>query len=125
MNMKAQLAILLVLVGCMSNVIFLELMIQEDPGAGNLITFSQFLVIALEGFVFTTKFLTVKPKVPFTAWITLVIMFFLVRSVKLIKRGILTLSSEQQYYCLTIMHITVPCSKLEFPLIFFILLLIQ
>ena len=79
--MKAQLAILLVLVGCMSNVIFLELMIQEDPGAGNLITFSQFLVIALEGFVFTTKFLTVKPKVPFTAWITLVIMFFLVRSV--------------------------------------------
>jgi len=78
MNMKAQLAILLVLVGCMSNVIFLELMIQEDPGAGNLITFSQFLVIALEGFVFTTKFLTVKPKVPFTAWITLVIMFFLV-----------------------------------------------
>jgi len=78
MNMKAQMAILMVLVGCMSNVIFLELMIQEDPGAGNLITFSQFLVIALEGFIFTTKFLTVKPKVPYTAWITLVIMFFLV-----------------------------------------------
>ena len=63
----------------MSNVIFLELMIQADPGAGNLITFSQFLVIALEGLVFTTRFLTVQPKVPYTAWITLVVMFFLVR----------------------------------------------
>jgi len=78
MNLKAQLAIVLVLVGCMSNVIFLELMIQADPGAGNLITFSQFLVIALEGLVFTTRFLTVQPKVPYTAWITLVVMFFLV-----------------------------------------------
>ena len=69
---------MLVLVGCMSNVIFLELMIKEDPGSGNLITFSQFCVIALEGLVVTTKFLTVTPKVPFTSWITLVIMFFLV-----------------------------------------------
>lgn len=78
MNLKAQLAIVLVLVGCMANVIFLELMIQTDPGAGNLITFSQFLVIALEGLIFTTRFLSVTPKVPFTAWITLVVMFFLV-----------------------------------------------
>ena len=78
MEFRAQLAIVLVLVGCMSNVIFLELMIKEDPGSGNLITFSQFCVIALEGLVFTTKFLTVPPKVPFTSWITLVIMFFLV-----------------------------------------------
>jgi len=78
MEWKAQVAILLVLVGCMSNVIFLELMIKEDPGSGNLITFSQFCVIALEGLVVTTKFLTVTPKVPFTSWITLVIMFFLV-----------------------------------------------
>jgi len=66
------------LLGCMSNVIFLELMIKEDPGSGNLITFSQFCVIAIEGLVFTTKFFTVTPKVPFTSWITLVIMFFLV-----------------------------------------------
>jgi len=78
MNVKAQLAILMVLIGCCSNVIFLELMIQQDPGAGNLVTFSQFLVIAIEGFVLTTKFLTVKPKVPFSSWIILVIMYFLV-----------------------------------------------
>lgn len=78
MEFKAQLAIFLVIVGCMANVIFLELMIKLDPGSGNLITFSQFCVIAIEGLVFTTKFLTITPKVPFTSWITLVIMFFLV-----------------------------------------------
>jgi len=78
MNFKAQLAILLVLVGCCSNVVFLELIVKEDPGAGNLVTFSQFLVIAIEGFVFTSKFLTVKPKVPFSSWIFMVVMFFLV-----------------------------------------------
>ena len=37
---------------------------RNDPGAGNIITFAQFLVVALEGFVVTTKFLTVKNQVP-------------------------------------------------------------
>jgi len=78
MNFKAQLAILMVLIGCCTNVIFLELIIQQDPGAGNLVTFAQFLLIALEGLIFTTKFFTVKPKVPFSSWIILVIMYFLV-----------------------------------------------
>jgi len=78
MNFKAQFAILLVLLGCCTNVIFLELIVQQDPGAGNLVTFSQFLLIAIEGLVFTTKFFTVKPKVPFSSWIILVIMYFLV-----------------------------------------------
>jgi len=78
MNFKAQFAILLVLLGCCTNVIFLELIVQQDPGAGNLVTFSQFLLIAIEGLVFTTKFFTVKPKVPFSSWILLVIMYFLV-----------------------------------------------
>ena len=78
MNVKAQLAILMVLIGCCCNVIFLELLVQQDPGCGNLVTFSQFLVIAIEGLVFTTRFLTVKPQVPFSSWIILVIMYFLV-----------------------------------------------
>jgi len=78
MNFKAQLAILMVLIGCCTNVIFLELIIQQDPGAGNLVTFAQFLLIAIEGLIFTTKFFTVKPKVPFSSWIILVIMYFLV-----------------------------------------------
>ena len=68
----------MVLVGCCSNVVFLELLVSQDPGIGNLVTFAQFLTIALEGFIFTTKFGTVKPKVPFSAWVLLVIMYFLV-----------------------------------------------
>lgn len=68
----------MVLVGCCSNVVFLELLVSQDPGIGNLVTFAQFLTIALEGFILTTKFGTVKPKVPFSAWVLLVIMYFLV-----------------------------------------------
>jgi len=78
MERRPLLAILMVLVGCCSNVVFLELLVSQDPGIGNLVTFAQFLIIALEGFVFTTKFGTVKPKVPFSAWVMLVIMYFLV-----------------------------------------------
>jgi len=78
MNLAAQLAILMVLVGCCCNVIFLELLVQQDPGIGNLVTFSQFLIIAIEGFIFTTKCGTVPPKVPFSAWVILVVMYFLV-----------------------------------------------
>jgi len=72
------LAISIVLVSCCSNVIFLELLVRQDPGIGNLVTFSQFLVIAVEGFVFTTKLGTVGPVVPFKSWITLVVMYFMV-----------------------------------------------
>ena len=50
----------------------------KDPGIGNLVTFSQFLVIAVEGFIFTTKLGTVGPVVPFKSWITLVVMYFMV-----------------------------------------------
>ena len=78
MESKPLLAILMVLVGCCSNVVFLELLVSQDTGIGNLVTFAQFLTIALEGFILTTKFGTVKPKVPFSAWVLLVIMYFLV-----------------------------------------------
>ena len=78
MERKPLLAILMVLIGCCSNVVFLELLVSQDPGIGNLVTFAQFLTIALEGFIFTTKFGTVKPKVPFSAWVLLVIMYFMV-----------------------------------------------
>jgi len=38
---------------------------REDPGCGNLITFSQFLVIAIEGFLTTMQFGKRKLQVPF------------------------------------------------------------
>lgn len=75
---KAELAGLVVIVGCCSNVVFLELLVKEAPGIGNLVTFLQFLVIATEGFLFTMDIGRTKPKVPFTAWINLVVMYFLV-----------------------------------------------
>ncbi len=37
---------------------------REFPGSGNIITFSQFLFIALEGFIFTMHFGRKKPVIP-------------------------------------------------------------
>ncbi|KAF7990781.1 hypothetical protein HCN44_000586 [Aphidius gifuensis] len=76
--MNVAIPIGLVFLGCCSNVIFLELLVKEDPGSGNLITFSQFLLISLEGFIFTSKFGTVKPRIGFKDYMILVSMFFLV-----------------------------------------------
>ncbi|XP_034490312.1 UDP-xylose and UDP-N-acetylglucosamine transporter-like [Drosophila innubila] len=76
LNMKALLAMICVFVGCCSNVVFLELIIKIDPGAGNLITFLQFLFIALEGLIFTSKFFTVKPKIAMKDYVMLVVLFF-------------------------------------------------
>ncbi|XP_043287558.1 UDP-xylose and UDP-N-acetylglucosamine transporter-like isoform X2 [Venturia canescens] len=55
---------------------FLELLIKEDPGVGNLITFSQFLAISLEGFIFTSKFGKVERVIPLKQYMILVSMFF-------------------------------------------------
>jgi len=77
-TLRAKIAILVCLSSCCCNVVFLELLVRKDPGIGNLVTFSQFLIISVEGFIFTTRFGTVKPKVPFNSWLVLVIMYFLV-----------------------------------------------
>ncbi|CAG9817010.1 unnamed protein product [Phaedon cochleariae] len=76
MNFKAAQAIVLTLVGCMLNNVFLEYIIKLDPGSGHLITFCQFLFIALHGFIFTSKFGTVKPKITLRDYMTLVVFFF-------------------------------------------------
>ncbi|XP_074104715.1 ER GDP-fucose transporter [Cotesia typhae] len=75
--MKVAAAISLVFLGCCTNVIFLELLVKEDPGSGNLITFSQFLLISLEGFIFTSKFGTVSPRIGIKDYMILVFMFFI------------------------------------------------
>ncbi|KAK3102403.1 hypothetical protein FSP39_011156, partial [Pinctada imbricata] len=49
------------------------------PGCGNLITFTQFLFISIEGLIFTTKFFTVTPKIPLREYVTMVIYFFFVQ----------------------------------------------
>lgn len=47
-----------------------------DPGSGNLVTFSQFLFIAMEGFIFTSKFGTEPLRIGYSSYIYLVAMFF-------------------------------------------------
>lgn len=51
---------------------------RADPGSGNLVTFLQFLFIAVEGFLFTARCGTARIKIPFSAYYTLVAMFFVV-----------------------------------------------
>ncbi|CAL7948766.1 unnamed protein product [Xylocopa violacea] len=75
--MRAIIAILCVFLGCCSNVVFLELLVKDDPGSGNLITFSQFLFISIEGFLFTSKCGTVKPNIGIKDYFILVTMFFI------------------------------------------------
>lgn len=48
-----------------------------DPGAGNLISFAQFAFIALEGFIFTSKFCTQPLRIGYTSYLILVAMFFI------------------------------------------------
>lgn len=77
LNLKATLAICGVFIGCMSNMIFLELLVKQDSGCGNLVTFLQFFFISIHGFIFTTKCGTKKPNIGLYDYGLLVIMFFL------------------------------------------------
>ncbi|XP_067090810.1 UDP-xylose and UDP-N-acetylglucosamine transporter [Osmerus mordax] len=76
--MNASFAIVLVFVGCCSNVVFLELLIREFPGCGNIVTFAQFACIALEGFIFEANFGRKKPAIPISNYVIMVTMFFTV-----------------------------------------------
>ncbi|KAG9342556.1 hypothetical protein JZ751_015963 [Albula glossodonta] len=71
-------AIILVFVGCCSNVVFLELLVRDFPGSGNIVTFAQFAFIALEGFIFETNFGRKKPAIPIRNYVIMVTMFFTV-----------------------------------------------
>ncbi|XP_045123453.1 UDP-xylose and UDP-N-acetylglucosamine transporter-like isoform X5 [Portunus trituberculatus] len=76
--MGATSAIVLVFVGCCTNVVFLELLVKEEPGSGNIITCAQFVFIALYGFLFTTQLGTKKNVVPIRDYMVLVVLFFVV-----------------------------------------------
>lgn len=70
------LPISLVFIGCCSNVVFLELLIKECPSSGNIITLAQFLFIALEGFLTTSRFGTKAPVIPISTYAVMVSLFF-------------------------------------------------
>ncbi|XP_074488499.1 UDP-xylose and UDP-N-acetylglucosamine transporter [Sebastes fasciatus] len=71
-------AMVLVFVGCCSNVVSLELLVRQFPGCGNIVTFAQFVFIALEGFIFETNFGRKKPAIPLSNYVIMVTMFFTV-----------------------------------------------
>ncbi|XP_054751867.2 UDP-xylose and UDP-N-acetylglucosamine transporter-like [Lytechinus pictus] len=75
-SMHVYMAMAMVFIGCGANVFFLELIVSEYPGSGNIITFAQFLLIAVEGFVFTSKFGTKRPVIPFKNYFIMVAFFF-------------------------------------------------
>ncbi|VDO17930.1 unnamed protein product [Brugia timori] len=52
------------LVGCIGCMYFVESIAKEQPSSMNLMTFSTFLFISLEGLIFTSKFFAVPNKIP-------------------------------------------------------------
>jgi solute carrier family 35 (UDP-xylose/UDP-N-acetylglucosamine transporter), member B4 len=50
-RVQSILGVFLIMFGCISNVVFLELIMTRDPGAGNLLTLFQFSFVALQGAV--------------------------------------------------------------------------
>ncbi|XP_075781731.1 nucleotide sugar transporter SLC35B4 [Pelodiscus sinensis] len=76
--MRLAAAVGLVFGGCCSNVVFLELLAREFPGCGNIVTFAQFLFIAVEGFIFEANFGRKRPAIPIRYYLIMVAMFFTV-----------------------------------------------
>ncbi|CAB3368640.1 Hypothetical predicted protein [Cloeon dipterum] len=74
--MKPVTAVALVIFGCCSNIYFLELLVKQDPGAGVLATFSQYIFITLHGIIFTVRCGTVTPQIPVSHYAAIVILVF-------------------------------------------------
>uniref|UniRef100_A0A0R3S2Z9 UAA transporter n=1 Tax=Elaeophora elaphi TaxID=1147741 RepID=A0A0R3S2Z9_9BILA len=64
------------LASCIGCMYFVESIAKEQPGSMNLMTFSTFLFISLEGLIFTSKFFAVPNKIPLRGYLPAVITFF-------------------------------------------------
>ncbi|KAG2226254.1 hypothetical protein INT45_005926 [Circinella minor] len=69
--------------GCCSNVFALEVIVKDVPKSGQLVTFAQFLFVALEGLRNQVEWGSYGPrlkptKVPLSRWVVLVTLFFIV-----------------------------------------------
>ncbi|NWQ72241.1 S35B4 protein, partial [Neopipo cinnamomea] len=58
--------------------LFLFRALRQFPGCGNIVTFSQFLFIAVEGFIFEANFGRKSPAIPIRYYLIMVAMFFTV-----------------------------------------------
>ncbi|XP_059060350.1 UDP-xylose and UDP-N-acetylglucosamine transporter-like [Achroia grisella] len=63
--------------GCCASAFLMEILMAKTPDSANLVTFLQFFFISLQGFIFTTKFGTVKPKIPLKQYAFLITLFFI------------------------------------------------
>ncbi|KRY67640.1 UDP-xylose and UDP-N-acetylglucosamine transporter [Trichinella pseudospiralis] len=68
----------LVLVSCCGCMVVVEKLARHDPECMNLMTFSTFLFVTMEGLVSNPQFIMHKPKIPLKAYVKIVILFFLV-----------------------------------------------
>uniref|UniRef100_A0A7E4V6Z6 UAA transporter n=1 Tax=Panagrellus redivivus TaxID=6233 RepID=A0A7E4V6Z6_PANRE len=76
--MSAALSVAGVLTGCIGSMTCVESLAKQQPAAMNLLTFSTFAFIFLEGLIVTSKFFTVKNQIPLKGYVPVVITFFLV-----------------------------------------------
>ncbi|KAI5789154.1 UAA transporter family-domain-containing protein [Geopyxis carbonaria] len=66
--------------GCCTNVFALEAIVKVEPGSGHLITFAQFLLVAIEGFFYhidtSSKTMLKNNLVPIHRWLIQIALFF-------------------------------------------------
>ncbi|KAK6342886.1 golgi uridine diphosphate-N- acetylglucosamine transporter [Orbilia javanica] len=66
--------------GCCSNVFALEAIVKDAPDSGHLITFAQFLLVSIEGFIahfdWNSPTLLVKNQIPIRRWLGAIVLFF-------------------------------------------------
>ncbi|CAH1643711.1 unnamed protein product [Spodoptera littoralis] len=65
-----------VFVGCCASAFLMEILMANWPNSANLVTYLQFFFISLQGFIVTTKWGTVGPKIPISQYVLLVTLFF-------------------------------------------------
>uniref|UniRef100_H2Z8F1 Solute carrier family 35 member B4 n=1 Tax=Ciona savignyi TaxID=51511 RepID=H2Z8F1_CIOSA len=67
-----------VIVGCCSNVVFLEYLIRASSSSGNMIVFFQFLFVFFEGLIFHNRFGKTERIIPLKKYVIMVMMHFTV-----------------------------------------------
>ncbi|XP_074645150.1 UDP-xylose and UDP-N-acetylglucosamine transporter-like [Tubulanus polymorphus] len=81
LSSKAIVGMAMVFMGCCTNVVFLEFLVKKFPGSGNIVTFFQFLFIAVEGFIFSVDFGRKQRAIPLKEYLKMVSLFWVVQVV--------------------------------------------
>lgn len=111
---------------------------REEPGAGNIITFFQFLFIAVEGFFFVSNCCQKPSKIPMKSYMVLVGLYFTVSVVnniafkfdiplplhmifRAVRCGVIAMQNYKTYAMFDLLHLAnaliPPCSQLIFMIL--------